>query len=94
ESLRVPKDLLRGIRAFKGKGCGACGNTGKAGRIGIYEVLQVSSAIEKAILDQKPDAVLREIAMDEGMFSLRMAAVDKMKQGLVSMEEVFAVSSA
>ena len=94
ESLRVPADLLRNIRAFRGKGCNSCNGTGKSGRTGIYEVLPITPAIERAILAQESDTGIREVALAEGMFTLRMGAVDKMKQGLVSLEEVFAVSGA
>jgi type IV pilus assembly protein PilB len=94
ESLRVPQEMLRGIRAFKGKGCNACNDTGKAGRTGIYEVMPVTPTIEKLILERAPDSEIRKVALEEGMFSLRMAAVDKMKNGLVSIDEVFAVTTA
>jgi type IV pilus assembly protein PilB len=94
ESLHVPAEMLRGIRAFRGKGCSACGETGKAGRIGIYEVMPISRAIEGLILQKAADSEIRKVALEEGMFSLRMSAVDKMKQGVVSIEEVFAVTGA
>ncbi|RME30142.1 MAG: type II secretion system protein GspE, partial [Candidatus Zixiibacteriota bacterium] len=94
ESLRVPQELLRNIRAFRGKGCKECNNTGKAGRTGLFEVMPISRDIERAILEQAPDSELRKIAEAEGMYSLRMAAVEKMKQGIISLEEVFAVTSA
>jgi type IV pilus assembly protein PilB len=94
ESLYVPQEMLRNIRAFRGKGCNDCNGTGKAGRCGIFEVLPISTDIERAILDKAPDTEIRGIAMKEGMFSLRMAAVDKMRQGLISIDEVFAVTSA
>jgi type IV pilus assembly protein PilB len=93
ESLGMPPEMLRGIRAFRGKGCSACADTGKSGRIGIYEVMPISRAIEGLILQKAPDSEIRKVAMAEGMFSLRMAAVDKMKAGLISIDEVFAVTS-
>jgi len=94
ESLRVPPEVLKGIRAFRGRGCNACNETGKAGRTGIYEVMPISSTIQQMILQKAPDSEIRKVALEEGMFSLRMAAVDKMKQGVVSIDEVFAVTSA
>jgi len=94
ESLKASKELLRNIRAFRGVGCNDCGNTGKAGRIGIFEVMPISPAIEQLILGKASDTELRAKAIEEGMFSLRMAAIDKMKNGLISIEEVFAVTGA
>ncbi|UCC44301.1 MAG: Flp pilus assembly complex ATPase component TadA, partial [Candidatus Zixiibacteriota bacterium] len=93
ESLKVPQEILRGIRAFRGKGCSDCGKTGKTGRTAIYEVMPMSPAIEALVLNKAPDTEIRKVAMEEGMYSLRMAAVDKMKQGIISIEEVFAVTT-
>ena len=92
-NLKVPKESLRNIRAFKGAGCSDCNNTGKSGRTGIYEVMPISSDIEKLILRKAPDSEIRECALSEGMFSLRMCAVEKMKAGMVSLEEVIATTS-
>jgi type IV pilus assembly protein PilB len=92
--LAVPQEMLRNIRAFRGKGCNDCNGTGKSGRTAIYEVMPMTSAIERAVLEQRSDTDIRKIAMEEGMFSLRMAAVDKMRQGDISIDEVFAVTTA
>ncbi len=94
ESLKVPKDTLRNIRAFKGTGCNDCGGTGKAGRIGLFEVMPISPEIESMILAKESDTELRRVAVEQGMFSLRMSAVEKLKAGLISLEEVFAVTTA
>jgi type IV pilus assembly protein PilB len=94
EALNVPEKVLRNIRAFQGKGCNECNNTGKAGRTGIYEVMPITPAIEALILEKAADTEIRRVAMEEGMYSLRMAAIEKMKAGVVSIDEVFAVTSA
>lgn len=93
ESLgELPKDLMRNIRAFHGRGCRDCNETGKKGRTGIYEVMPISPAIEALILAKSSDSKIRATAMAEGMFSLRMCAVEKMKAGIISLDEVLAVS--
>jgi type IV pilus assembly protein PilB len=94
ESLGVTKDVLRNIRAFRGVGCSDCNDTGMSGRTGIYEVMPITSEIESHILSRSTDTEIRETALKQGMYSLRMAAVDKMKQGIVSIDEVFSVTSA
>jgi type IV pilus assembly protein PilB len=94
DGLGVPKELLRNIRAFRGVGCAECNDTGLTGRTGIYEVMPISSEIEALILSRGTDSEIREVALKQGMFSLRMSAVEKMKNGLVSIDEVFAVTSA
>lgn len=94
ESLGVPNDLLKGLRAFKGVGCADCNDSGQGGRIGIFEVMPVTQAIESLILNKAADTEIRKTALAEGMYSLRMSAVEKLKAGIVSIDEVFAVTSA
>ena len=90
EGLGVPPDILRNIRAFKGMGCSDCSNTGMTGRTAIFEVMPITSRIEKAILMKESDDIIRKTAIEDGLYSLRMSAIDKMKQGLVSIDEVYA----
>ncbi len=94
ESLGVPDELLRNIRAFKGAGCAECNETGMSGRTAIFEVMPVSPAIENHILNKSSDTEIRKTALEEGMFGLRMCAVEKMKAGEVSIDEVFAVTTS
>jgi type IV pilus assembly protein PilB len=92
EGLGVPKEMLRNIRAFRGVGCRECNNTGKAGRTGIFEVMAITPTIEAMILSRATDTEIRKAAVEEEMYSLHMGAVDKMKQGLIDIDEVFAVT--
>lgn len=94
ESLGVPDELLRNIRAFKGAGCAECNETGLSGRTAIFEVMPVTPAIENHILNKASDTEIRKTALEEGMFGLRMCAVEKMKAGEVSIDEVFAVTTS
>lgn len=89
----MPKELMRNIRAFRGRGCRECNNTGKSGRTGIYEVMPVTIEIEKLILEKSSDTEIRRVALEQGMYSLRMSAVEKMKAGIISIDEVFAIST-
>jgi type IV pilus assembly protein PilB len=89
----LPKDVLRNIRAFKGKGCRDCNNTGKAGRTGIFEVMPITREIEQLILEKATDTQIRAKAIEQGMYSLRMSAIEKMKAGQIDIDEVFAVTS-
>lgn len=93
ESLKVSPEVVRGIRAFRGRGCAECGNTGVAGRSGIFEVMPITAEIEQLILNSATDVEIRHAALEQGMFSLRMAAVEKMISGMVTIEEVFATTS-
>ncbi|HHI03003.1 MAG TPA: type II secretion system protein GspE, partial [candidate division Zixibacteria bacterium] len=91
-SLNVPEEMCNGIKAFRGAGCSECGETGRAGRTGIYEVMPISEEIEQLILARATDTEIREMAIKEGMKTLRMAAVGKMNQGIISFEEVMSVT--
>jgi type IV pilus assembly protein PilB len=91
-SLNVPEEMLKGIKAFRGAGCSECGETGRAGRTGIYEVMPISDEIEQLILAKATDTEIRDVAIREGMSTLRMAAIEKMNQGIISLEEVMSVT--
>ncbi len=93
KALSVPDWILKDIKAFKGRGCSECNETGLSGRTGIYEVMPVSRTVEQMILSNAAEAEIRDQAVKEGMLTLRMAAVDKMKKGIISIEEVFATTS-
>jgi len=94
EALGVPPDFLgEKIKAFKAEGCSECNNTGQSGRTGIYEVMPISAEVERLILASASDADIRATAIKEGMLTLRMAAVDKMHQGMISVDEVHAITS-
>nr|MBN2276711.1 type IV-A pilus assembly ATPase PilB [candidate division Zixibacteria bacterium] len=93
QALHVPDEMLKGLVAYRGQGCSECNNTGLSGRSGIYEVMNVSHDVERMILANASENELREQAIKDGMLTLRMAAVDKLRQGLISIDEVFAVTS-
>lgn len=80
------------LRVFKGKGCSECNKTGLAGRTGIFEVMAVTPEIERLILREGSTEEIRAIAIKEGMATLRMAALDKMKAGEIPREQVLAQS--
>lgn len=90
--LGVPEQYAAKFKAYKGKGCSNCRQTGSRGRLGIHEVLVLNDAIKRAILDRKPAIDIKELAMAAGMKSLRQSALIKMTQGLVSAEEVVTVT--
>ncbi len=93
ENLKIPPELLKGIRAFEGKGCNECNNTGKAGRTGIFEVMPITPKIEALILNRGTDVEIREAAVSEGMFTLRMCAVEKLKNGDIDYDELVSATS-
>jgi type IV pilus assembly protein PilB len=78
------------IEAYESVGCSRCGG-GYRGRIGIYEVMPVSDAIRELILHSASSGKLAEVAVAEGMRTLREDAFGKVRQGVTSMDEVMRV---
>ena len=72
----------------KGRGCPSCNNTGYRGRVGLYEVLEVSEEIRELVLSGASAIELRRKGIEEGMISLRQSGVKKIKQGVTTVEEV------
>ncbi|MCD6379873.1 type IV-A pilus assembly ATPase PilB [bacterium] len=78
---------------YQPTGCPKCNGTGYKGRAGIYEVMVVSSKIKEMILDRCSTAEIKQQAIKEGMVTLRGDGIDKVKQGITSVEEVLKESS-
>ena len=81
-----------GTAVKQGAGCPDCGQTGYRGRTGIFEILEVTPAISKAITDKVSADMLTLEAMKEGMVTLREDALAKVKDGITTLEEVFRVT--
>ena len=73
---------------FEPKGCEKCNNTGYKGRVGLYEVMEVSDQLRELVLVGASAMELRRKALEEGMITLRMSGLHKVKAGLTSVEEV------
>jgi type IV pilus assembly protein PilB len=76
------------LKVFKGKGCATCNNTGYKGRIGLYEVLEVTDEIRELILIGASALELRRKAIEDGMITLRESGLHKIRQGITTIEEV------
>ncbi|MBC7246622.1 MAG: type IV-A pilus assembly ATPase PilB [Actinobacteria bacterium] len=76
---------------FRARGCPACNNTGFKGRIGIYEVLEVTENIEHLVARNAPHVEIAEMARSEGMRTMREEGFIKVRQGITSLEEVLRV---
>ncbi|HTY05331.1 MAG TPA: type IV-A pilus assembly ATPase PilB [Gemmatimonadales bacterium] len=78
----------------KGTGCDVCNGTGYKGRQGLYEVMALSSALRRAILKGASTEELRETAVADGMLTLRMDGMMKVKRGITTLEEVVKETAA
>jgi general secretion pathway protein E len=77
----------------RGKGCRECRGTGYKGRCGIFEVFPLSSSIKKMVAENAHTVDMRQIAIREGMTTLREDAWDKVKRGVTTIEEALRVTS-
>lgn len=77
---------------YRGKGCDKCGGSGYTGRIGIFEVLDVSESVSRMIMGNVSDAEIDRIAKEQGMISMIQDGYLKALEGITSIEEVLRVS--
>jgi type IV pilus assembly protein PilB len=76
------------VVAYRGRGCTKCGGTGYKGRVGLFEVMASSDTLRHLILEGAPVSELRRQAMSEGMVTLRQTGLQKVREGLTSMDDV------
>jgi type IV pilus assembly protein PilB len=79
---------IDGLELRRGRGCAACGGTGYKGRVGLYEVMEVSDAIRERIMIGATAVDIKRQALAEGMVTLRASGLEKVRQGVTSLEEV------
>jgi type IV pilus assembly protein PilB len=77
-----------GGQFFRAVGCTACSNTGYRGRFGLYEVMPMTEEIERLTVERASSNAIREVAIDQGMRTLREDGLDKAAAGLTSIEEI------
>jgi len=78
----------RAVVPMHGSGCEKCNGTGYKGRVGLYEVMEVTDSLKELILVGASGLELRRKALEEGMVSLRMSGLQKIKDGVTTVEEV------
>ena len=93
EAAKLPDDWLNSVTLYRGEGCDKCGNTGYKGRQGLYEVLDVNAPIRKAIMAGASTDELRDVALEEGMLTLRMDGLLKAGRGVTTLDEVIKETS-
>jgi len=82
-----PEELAE-LKIFKPKGCPKCNGFGYKGRVGFFELMEITKECAKAINARVDEDQLRKIAIKEGMKTLRMAALQKCREGITSLDEV------
>ena len=94
DDLQIERNLFDGTVIYKGRGCDRCKNSGYAGRAAIIEVMTVSDEIRKLVIKRVPAMEVGKVAMMEGMKTLRMIALDKVREGVSTLEQVLLLTSS
>ncbi|MBI4034176.1 MAG: type II/IV secretion system protein [Candidatus Brennerbacteria bacterium] len=86
ETYRVPKTF------YRGRGCNACNHTGYYGRVGLFEVLDITEPVRRAIVDPTFNLdALRKLAREQGMVTIFEDGLKKVERGLTTVDELFRV---
>ncbi len=80
-------------KTYKGKGCNNCSNTGYKGRIAVYEILTIGEEIRELILAGASANEIKKEAIRIGMMTMRQSAIDLLKKGLTTIDEVVRVTA-
>ncbi len=91
-SLGLPADVSGNLCFKRGRGCPACANTGYKGRFAIYEVMPVYDEIRALVFQRASTAEIKREAMLQGVASLRLSAINRLLDGMTTVEEVFRVT--
>jgi len=82
------EEQLSDLTIYGPKGCGTCNGGGYKGRVGLFELMEVTDEVSKAINAEVPEDQLRKVAMQEGMDTLRIAGITKIIEGVTSVAEI------
>jgi type IV pilus assembly protein PilB len=81
-------DEAKDVVPNRGKGCDKCNNSGYKGRVGLYEVMEITEELRELILVGASSLELRRKAVEEGMLTLRRSGLRKVKDGVTTVEEI------
>jgi type IV pilus assembly protein PilB len=94
EDLHIDPKMFEGVTLFKGRGCEKCKNSGYAGRLAIIEIMTVTDEVRKCILKRSSGMEIAAVALKDGMKTLRMVALDKVRDGASTLEQVLVLTSS
>ena len=98
EKTNIPDEIYaklgldKSVKIYEGEGCRFCENTGYKGRTAIFEMLRITRELKAVIAKGGTDVELRKIAHEQGLISLRNAAIAKLLEGTTTIDEVFSVT--
>jgi type IV pilus assembly protein PilB len=88
EKIGFTPEEAKKVNVFRPNGCSACNNTGYKGRTGLFEVMEIKGEIKDLILAKAQAKEIKKKAMQNGMITLRRSGLEKIKEGVTSIDEV------
>jgi type IV pilus assembly protein PilB len=93
EDLSIDPVTFDGVQLFRGRGCERCKQSGYVGRMAIIEAMTVSDQIRKLIIARASTREMGKLAVNQGMKTLRMVALDRARDGMSTLEQVLVTTS-
>jgi type IV pilus assembly protein PilB len=94
EDLGIDPATFEGVQLYRGRGCERCKNAGYSGRMAIIEAMTISDQIRKLIIARASTREMAKVAIKEGMRTLRMAGLDRARDGSSTLEQVLLITAA
>ncbi len=91
--LGIPPNHFDDVQIFRGRGCERCNNSGYSGRSAIVEAMTVTDEIRKLVIARSSAMEISRVAISQGMKTLRLVALDKVREGLTTLEQTLVVTS-
>src|SRR6516162_4549595 len=94
QDLYIDPSIFDGVTLYRGRGCERCKNSGYAGRLAIIEAMTISDELRKLVIARANSRELAKVAIGQGMRTLRMVALDRVREGISTLEQVLVLTSA
>ena len=94
EDLGIDPVMFDGVQLFRGRGCDRCKNSGYVGRMAIIEAMTITDQIRKLIIARASTREMAKLAINQGMRTLRMVALDRARDGISTLEQVMLGTSS
>jgi type II secretory ATPase GspE/PulE/Tfp pilus assembly ATPase PilB-like protein len=94
QDLDIDPGYFSGAPLYRGRGCDRCKNSGYAGRLAIIEAMTMTDEIRKMIIQRAGAQEIGKLAIQQGMKTLRVVGLEKVKEGLSTLEQTLLVTSS
>jgi type IV pilus assembly protein PilB len=94
QDLNIDPSFFEGVTLYRGRGCERCKNAGYAGRLAIIEAMTISDEIRKLVIARANTREMGKVAVGQGMRTLRMVALDRVRDGVSTLEQVLMLTSS